>query len=147
MARIEEITALLADEIETFEKTVNKLAEQSTKLSQIELTVETGEFTQILKKFNNRLNLDQTNHEVKLNQILTAMSNSVRIPKWYMIANLVIVFLFLASVGYNIYQSNKIEVVALESYQEGEKLVKNHIIDFFKENPKAKKQYEKWKAK
>lgn len=147
MARIEEITALLTDEIEIFQKSVNKLAKESSNLKNLKLKVDTSNVNQTLQSFNEKLNRDYKLNQDLSSAIQSRLTHRILIPKWIIISFFLILALLLMSVGYNIYQNKIMDSAKIQSFDQGAYEVKEHIIEFFKENPSSQKQYEKWKAK
>lgn len=147
MARIEEITALLTDEIEIFQKSVDKLAKESSNLKNLKLKVDARNVNQTLQDFIEKLNRDYKLQQDLSNIIQSKLTHRILIPKWIIVSFFLILGLLLMSIGYNIYQNKIMESEKNQSFNQGEYAVKEHINEFFNENPNSQKKYEKWKAK
>ena len=147
MAKIEEVTALLTDEIDLFQKSVSKLSQETEKIKNITFEVDTDKIYKIFEQFNKKLVLEYKLNEELHTRIRSKLNSTMAIPRWLIISVFSIIAFLLFSIGFNIYQNNKIEVVRTESYENGANQVKAHMVEFFKENPKSHKTYESWKAK
>lgn len=147
MAKIEEVTALLIDEIESFEKAVTKLQIESEKLSKKTFTVNTSlldnKFSDLMK-ITVKGYLEQ--HD-KLIELENKLNKTIIIPKWMIILFSLFLSVFILSLVINYFQFKGTKDVEKAGYEEGRVGVENHIRLFFNDNPKALKQYQEWNEK
>ena len=81
MAKIEEITALLIDEIQSFEKAVATLQTESEKIKNTEFKVDTTPLNLKFSKLLNSIEVSFENQNTKLNTLQNKLSKTVIIPK------------------------------------------------------------------
>lgn len=142
MAKIEEITALLIDEITAFEKAVIQLKEESIIIQQQQITVDTTNVKTVFKDFEQKLNSNYQIENEQLKMIQNKLNKTAIIPKWMTILFSLFFIGFLISIGLNFYQFQNSEKLKTERNE-----LQNHIQQFFKENNNSIKQYKKWKSK
>ena len=70
-------------------------------------------------KANKKLVLEYKLNEELHNRLRNKLNSSMAIPKWLVISGFSIVVFLLFSIGFNIYQSNEIEVVKTEFFENG----------------------------
>ncbi|CAM1361363.1 conserved protein of unknown function [Tenacibaculum soleae] len=141
MAKIEEVTALLIDEIAAFEKAVTQLKEESTIIQQQKITVDTTNVKTVFKDFEQKLNSNYQIENEQLKVIQNKLNKTVIIPNWMTILFSLFFIGLLISVGLNFYQFQKSEKINMKRNE-----LKNHMQQFFKENDNSLKQYKKWKS-
>lgn len=140
MAKIEEVTALLIDEIAAFEKAVTQLKEESIIIQQQQITIDTTNVKTVFKNFEQKLNSNYQIENEQLKVIQNKLNKTVIIPKWMTILFCLFFIGFLISVGLNFYQFQNSKKIKTERNK-----LQNHMQHFFKENTSTLKQYQKWK--
>lgn len=145
MAKIEEITALLIEEIETFQKAVNQLSIDTDKIQNHKLTVDTTQVQSVFKEFNSELTSNLKEQQNQIRTLQNKLNKTIIVPKWMIVLFSSFLLICLLSILINFYQYQNSKNVEETSYIKGRKEITNHIQQFFKKNPEALKQYQKWK--
>lgn len=147
MAKIEEVTALLIDEIATFEKAVNQLQKESEKVQKQSFNIDISQietaFTEFLKKLDN----DYESHHFELTTLQNKLNKTAIIPNWMTILFSSFFIIFILSISFSFYQYQKNIETRKTSYNEGINTMKNHMQLYFNENPRTFKHYQKWSKK
>ncbi len=141
MARIEVITELLVNEIESFSKTVEVLKKQTNQLKKIDFSNQTGYINTHFNKNFKQLEIVQNKHLNQLTETLENTSGGNNL-KFFIILTFTLIVLSIGNIFYAKYLMEKQTKV-----ENAKEELKNHIIKFFNENPKAKKTYDKWLEK
>lgn len=141
MAKIEEITALLIDEIAAFEKAVSQLKEESIIIQQQKITVDTTNIKTVFNEFQEKLDENYQIENKQLKVIQNKLNKTVIIPKWMTILFSLFFIGFLISIGLHFYQFQNSEKIKTKKNE-----LQNHMQQFFEENTSALKQYKKWKS-
>lgn len=140
MAKIEEITALLMDEIKIFEQNISKLKEESNKIHNTKLIIDSSKIENIFSQF-----LKQLNHDIEKLRIQTdGKTKSNYVPNWIGLLFLVCLSIIMISISINYLQFRTNLNAKEEAFELGRKSVFIHIDGFFKDNPKALKAYREW---
>ena len=137
MAKIEEITAMLINEIEDFKNSIEELKQESIKLDKKKFTIDTSQINMVLSDFNKKLNKNYDLQEEQVIEIQKKLSSTMVIPKWLIIVLITYTTALVFSISYNFYQKNNSIKIKEEALKEGKKSMETHILNFFKENPKA----------
>lgn len=147
MAKIEEITALLIDEIATFEKAVNQLQKQSEKIQTTNFTIDSSQIDITLSEFSKKLDNDYELQHLELIDLQNKLNKTVIIPNWMTILFSSFFIIFILSFGFNFHQYQQKKETKKTSYNEGINAMKNHMQLYFNKNPKTFKHYQKWSKK
>ena len=145
MAKIEEITAMLINEIEDFKNSIEELKQESIKLDKKKFTIDTSKINIVLSDFNKKLNMNYDLQQEQVIEIQKKLSSTMVIPKWLIIVLITYTTALVFSISYNFYQKNNSIKIKEEALIEGKKSMETHILNFFKENPKALDSYKNWK--
>ena len=145
MAKIEEITAMLINEIEDFKNSIEELKQESIKLDKKKFTIDTSQINMVLSDFNKKLNKNYDLQQEQVIEIQKKLSSTMVIPKWLIIVLITYTTALVFSISYNFYQKNNSIKIKEEALKEGKKSIETHILNFFKENPKALDSYKNWK--
>lgn len=147
MAKIDEITEILVTEIEAFNKSVDKLQKERQELQNTNLTHDT---TYINDAFKYNLNVMEKHYQ-KQHGVLIGMKNELKktiiIPKWMTVSFISFFIIIILNISFSFYQYQKIKETEKVAYQEGIDTIKEHINEFFKDNPNSLKKYKDWTNK
>lgn len=144
MAKVDELVALMTEEIEDFKKSVNKLEQVSTNLNQLKVEPDIKELSIILEKHLKVQNQLQSGFFKNFKTIETRYNKSEKKPLWLIISKLSLILLALLFVFYCFYKVNSIPELERESFEKGEEQVKLHFQAFFNENKDATDIYNGW---
>jgi len=142
MSKIEEITEILVNEIESFEKDISKLETISDKLSNAKINIDLKEYKLIIESHQQRMNEIVNSQERFLNRFERLLKKAKIYPNWVVIAFIGMLLLMFGSLFF-IYKSNqKISEIEKTAYQKGLMEYKGWINTFFDNNSKSKKTFE-----
>ncbi|MFK5958464.1 MAG: hypothetical protein QM495_06265 [Lutibacter sp.] len=147
MAKIDEITELLVTEIEAFNKSVDKLQKERQEFQNIKFT---PDISPINDAFKYNLEIMQKNYQEQ-HGILIGLQNdlkkTVSIPKWVAVSFISFFIIIILNISFSFYQYQKIKEIEKVAFQEGMEYFKDHIREFFKEEPASLKKYQTWDKK
>ena len=147
MAKLDEITELLVDELEGLKQMLVQLKTLTKELTSSE-TVK--DISQIRYK-QEELNKTQNNHfreqNTGLNEVKQKVSTALLIPKWFLIMLLAIPILSISTLGYLSYQVRQFEEEKGKAFQEGKAAISTELNVFFKEHPEVYKGFLIWTEK
>jgi len=147
MAKIDEITELLVTEIEAFNKSVEKLQKERQEFQNIKFT---PDISPINNAFKYNLEILQKNHQ-KQHRNLIGLQNDLKktiiLPKWMTVSFISFFIIIILNISFSFYQHQKIKEVEKVAFQNGLDYFKNHMREFFKENPTSLKKYQTWDNK
>ncbi|WP_435255353.1 DUF6730 family protein [Tenacibaculum sp. A30] len=144
MAKIEEITALLIEEIETFQKAVNQLSKDTDKIKNHKLTIDISQVQLVFKEFNRELTSNLKEQQNQISVLQNKLNKTIIVPKWMIVLFSSFFIICLLSISINFHQYLNSKNIEETSYTKGREEITNHIQEFFKKNPEALKQYQKW---
>ena len=144
MAKIEEITALLINEIESFENALKELKKESDKLHNKEFVIDTSQIKIAFKEFDQKLSSDHEHRLKEVYEIQKKLNKKIIIPKWVIILVSSFFIITILSLTYNFYQYQSNIKLEKEAYQKGKTQIETHIFSFFDSYPKSYKNYKKW---
>lgn len=147
MTKIEEITALLIDEISLFNKSIKRLEIEREKIENVEIRIDTSE---INDKFYNILDIVKEENKDKndnIKSIKNELSNASIFPRWIVILYSLLLAVFLVSFSLNFYQYQETKKIKKTAYELGKSNIRNQMQLFFDDNPNALKQFTKWNKK
>lgn len=147
MAKIEEITALLIDEIEGFNQSIQNLSKLNDRLQNTTIKTDNRELEQTLQSFYKQYETLQIDYKEELTSLQNEINTAVIIPKWMTTVFISLCSLFLISVLLNFYQFKQKDSIKNQGFKDGKTEIENHIMKFFKSNPKTKKTYQNWLKK
>ncbi|QLE01494.1 hypothetical protein HX109_07910 [Galbibacter sp. BG1] len=139
MAKLEEITALLTEEIEGFNTSVTKLEKLSKNLKEVKVKADASRIEYLLETHLKRLERFEATQEKNTKELLNSLNRSRLFPKWSVAIGsfFVVLLLVLGFTTLSYRHKNrelKYNVIRLE----------NHYLDFLKEHPKIEEQYLNW---
>ncbi|MFS4456079.1 DUF6730 family protein [Maribacter sp. 2304DJ31-5] len=147
MTKIEQLAELLVSELKGFEKGITKLEALETKISNTKVELNLKELKPLLQAQENAISESKSVQESYLYRLQSVVKGASFYPKWAIITfmSMILMCCFISFYAYTI----KTEALASEkeAHQKGINTYGNYMIDFFKEYPNAKKQFEAWQNK
>ena len=131
MAKIEEVTALLIDEIATFEKAVTKLKEESEKIKTTSFSINSSQIETTLSEFSKQLNDNYELQYIELLNLQNKLNKTVIIPNWMTILFSSFFIIFILSFGFNFYQYKKSIETENIAYKKGINAMKKPYATIF----------------
>ncbi len=147
MAKIDEITALLIDELESFEKAINTLKKEYEKIKNVKLSVDTSLLNQEFSKIMQVMSEEYLKQRSQLELTQKKLNKIIIFPKWMIILFSSFFFIFIISFFFSFYQFKNIENLKERANEAGKQEIISYMQQFFEENPKALDTYNEWKTK
>lgn len=147
MAKIDEITEILINEIEAFNKSVEKLEKERIEFQNVQFVPDITPINNVFKTHLEEFSeYYQKQHRVLLD-LKNDLKKTVIIPKWMTVSFISFFFIIIINLTYSFYQHQQIKEREQKAYNEGIEAMKSHIQQFFKENQNAKNNYDEWRKK
>jgi len=147
MAKIEELTAILIDEIESFEKAIATLQKENHKIKTTKLTIDTSfideKYTDVISSIENGYK-DQNRQMAFLQNKL---NKTIIFPKWIIIVFSSFFIVFLISLFSNFYQYSNSKTNEETAYNKGKEDFSSYMTLFFEDHPESLKKYQEWNKK
>ncbi len=145
MAKLDEITELLTEELEGFKKAIQKMEGIAEELNSSQVRTEIAEISEKVSRLKKDQGLHFQSQEIIVDRLDRKVSGAKLTPKWLLGLSSIAITCTMIVLGYSIYQINNLENREEEAYQKGRKETIQHILLFFDEYPAAKENYEKWR--
>jgi len=147
MTKIEELTELLVNEINDFNKGITKLEKINDQISTTKIRMDVTEYKSIIENHEQKMD-DQIKSQGRFeNRFKGLLKNAKVYPNW---AVIVFILSLLFGIGSFIYSYNikqNVNLLEKEAYQKGKADSNNYIQLFFEKHPKSKKAFDKWEDK
>lgn len=144
MPTADELVSLMTEEIDIFEKAVNRLEELNKNFSKMDLKPNLDEVQNTL----NQNVKDQIRRQERslgdLKFLVTKTVESQKQPRWLIISKISLAFIFLSFVFYSVYRINSIPDLEEEAFEKGQEHILNHVKKFLSENKEASELYDSW---
>ncbi len=147
MSKIEEITEILVNEIDNFEKGISKLEALQQKISNTKIKLEFQEIQEAKNELIRELTLSKNAQREFLSSFEAKIKNASIYPKWAVLVFILSLLISFGSIFYVYTIQQDIKSIEKEAYQSGIDTYDKYINTFFENHPKTKKTYEKWKEK
>ena len=144
MPKAQELVSLMTEEIDNFEKAVNKLEELNKNLSEIDIKPNLGELQIALHRNVDEHIKRQERSLDALQDFVTKTVESQKQPPWLIISKLALVFLSLLFVFYSFYKIDSIQDLERSAFDKGQEQILSHVKKFFSENKEASELYDEW---
>lgn len=147
MAKIDELSELLVEELNDFKLQITKLETLSLRLKSVELKPDISELTTFFDTAigSQRLLISQQNNE--LEKVSKKLSISNTYPKWLIVILSLTLLSVMLLTSFSIYQLQNIPNIKLEERQLGQQEIIEHFNEFLESDEKSKKAYIKWNDK
>jgi hypothetical protein len=144
MAKLDEIAELLTEEINGFEKSIDRLEKVHENLQNLPLRPDTTELNNLLKEYGNNQKNNIMEQQRLMETILHKVERSILLPSWAIKLTWGLLVTVLLVFGFSIYQVSRIAKKEEAAYIKGQDDAIEHYGTFFKESPEAKELYQKW---
>jgi len=147
MSKIEELTEILVNEIDTFEKGLTRFENVNKKLDNTTVKFDLVEFKAIKQELVRELSIHKNTQE-RFNSRFEAQIKKAKVyPNWAVIVFITALLLSFGLMFYAYNSKQNIEVLENEAYQKGIETYENYMNSFFEQNSKSLKDFQKWKEK
>lgn len=144
MAKLDEITELLTDELEGFKKMLEKLDSLSKELTSSETVQDISWIKYELKELDKNQKVHFQDHNVGRIKIEEQLKKSQIIPEWLLFMFCLVLILSLSFSGYLGYQVAQFGKQKVKAFKEGKIAISTELNDFFDEHPEAYKSFLEW---
>ncbi|SDE46966.1 DUF6730 family protein [Cellulophaga baltica] len=146
MAKIDELSELLIEELSDFKLQINKLEAVSNEIQSMVIKPDISELKSYMDaalQLQNEIVKDQN---LRLGAISNKLTDSNRYPKWLVGLLSLSLMAILLVTGYSIYQLQRIPEMKQLEYEKGRKEMVDHFYEFLESDAPSKKAYLKWKS-
>ncbi|RTE53740.1 hypothetical protein EHW67_07310 [Arenibacter aquaticus] len=147
MARLDEITELLTDELEGLKQMLVKLEQLSKELT----GSETVQDISLIRNELEELKRTQEHHfqgqDTRTIQIEEQFKKSQIIPEWLLLLVCLILIISLSISGYLGYQVAQLGEEKEKAFEEGKVVISTELNSYFKEHPDIYKGFLEWSKK
>ncbi|MFC4220088.1 DUF6730 family protein [Flagellimonas marina] len=144
MAKLDEIAELLTEEINGFEKSIDRLEKAHENLQNLPLRPDTTEISALLKDYGNNQKKIVEDQQRLMQRILQKVEKSLLLPSWAIKLFWGLLICVLLILGFSIYQVSRISKKEEAAYIKGQDSVMGLYEAFLDESPEAKELYQKW---
>lgn len=145
MAKLDEITELLTEELEGFKKAIQKMERIAEELNSSQVRKDISTISEKVSRLKVNQGLHFQTQEIIVDRLNRKVNGAKLTPKWLLGLFCIAIACTMIVLGYSIYLINNLEDREEEAYQKGRKETIQQIRPFFDEHPEAKENYEKWR--
>jgi len=147
MTKIEELTELLVNEINDFNKGITKLEKINDQISTTKISMDLTEYKSIIENHEQKMN-DQIKSQERFEDLFKSLLKTAKVyPNWAVIVFIISLLFGIGSLVYTFKVKQDINFLKREAYEKGVTSYNNHIQSFFEIHPKSKQAFEKWEEK
>ncbi len=143
MSKIEEITEILVNEIDSFEKEVLKLEALQQKISNTKIKLEFQEIQEAKSEMIRELALNKNAQREFLSDFETKIKNASIYPKWAVIIFIISLLISFGAILYIYTVKLNINSIDKEAFQKSINTYNIHINSFFESHLKTKEVHQK----
>jgi len=147
MAKIEELTAVLIDEIESFERSVATLQKENEKIKSTKFTIDTSLIEEKYASLITSIGEGYKEQNKQIRTLQNKLNKTIIFPKWMIILFSSFLIIFLLSLFLNFNQYKKAKSHEETAYNKGKEDFSNYILIFFEDHPESLEKYQKWSKK
>ena len=144
MAKLDEIAELLTEEINGFEKSIDRLQKVHEDFKNLPLRPDTSELNALLKEYGNNQKDNIEEQQRLMERILHKVKRSILLPSWAIKLTWGLLVTVLLVLGFSIYQVSRISKKEEAAYIKGRDSAMGHYGTFLDGSPEAKELYQKW---
>jgi len=147
MAKLDEITELLTEELEGFKRAVQQMEEIAEELNSSEVRTDISTISEKVSRLKESQGLHFQGQEIIVDRLNRKVEGAKLTPKWLLGLFWVAIACAMIVLGYAFYQMSTVDDLKEEAYQKGREETIQQIRPFFDEHPAAKESYENWRSK
>lgn len=144
MAKLDEIAELLTEEINGFEKSIDRLEKVHENLRKLALRPDTTEIDALLKEYGNNQKKIVEDQQRLMQRILRKVEKSILLPSWAIKLSWGLLVCVLLVLGYSVYQVSRISKKEQVAFIKGRDSAMGHYGTFLDDTPQGKELYQKW---
>ena len=139
MAKLEEIAALLTEEIEEFNVSVAKLEGLSRKLREVKVKADTSQIEDLLETHLKRQAQFEEVQATNTRDLIHSMDKSKLFPKWIVVCSIIYIVLLLV-LGFRTLSYRHTN----QQLKDKNERIKRHYKSFIKDSPEVEAHYLNW---
>ena len=143
--KLDEVMELLTDELDGFNKSLEKLEKLNQNTDNIKIRPDTSEIEYMLKEHLKTEKAKSSQLHESFNDLEKQISKVSLIPKAQLLLQYSIWLLSLVIIGYLVFQVSQIDHIQEKAYSKGEQKVISSLRGYFDQYPEHYKSYQKWK--
>ncbi len=147
MKKMEEMMELLTEEIEGFNKSINKLEALSKNFRELKIKADTSNIESNINGFLKEQKKTMTIFKEKITEIKKGVRLARITPNWLAILFCITVTIQVLSMSYFAYQFIQFEDRNKAAYLEGQKESNKNAYGYFKDHPIIYEDFKKWTRK
>ncbi|MCM4154047.1 hypothetical protein DHD05_20855 [Arenibacter sp. N53] len=147
MAKLDEITELLTDELEGLKQMLMKLETLSKELTGSETVQDISSIRNDLKELNKTQEVHFQEQDVRTIKIEEQLKKSQIIPEWLLFMVSLVLILSLSISAYLGYQVAQLGEEREKAFEEGKSVISTELKGYFTEHPDIYKGFLEWSGK
>jgi len=144
MTKIEEITEILVNEIDSFEKGISKMEALQQKISNTKIKLEFQEIQEAKNVLIHELTLSKNAQSEFLSGFEAKIKNANIYLKWSVVVFILSLLILFGSLFYAYTVNRDIDAIEKKAYQKGINTYSKYLNEFWESNPKTKNIFDKW---
>jgi hypothetical protein len=142
--KLDEVMELLTDELDGFNKSIDRLERLNQNVENIKVIPDTSEIESLLREHLNSEKVNTERLQESVQDIRSQMLKARLVPKAQQWMQYSIWFISLVIIGYLALQVSRIGEVQEKVFTEGEQEVISSLKGYFDQNPGHYESYQKW---
>lgn len=142
--KLDEIMELLNDELDGFNKTVDRLERLTQDVENIKIKPDTSEFERLLREHLNSEKTKNLKLQESVHNIEAQISKARLVPKVQLWLQYSIWFISLVIIGYLGFKVSRIGNMKEKAFAKGEQEVISNLKGYFDQYPQYYESYQKW---
>lgn len=144
MAKLDEITELLTEELEGFRKAIAELSIISKELKSSEVARDICTIKRQLSELNEKQDAHFQRHGSNLREFNNEIVRAKLVPKWLLGLCCILLTLIVTTLGYFGYHFIQLDDFKTEAFKEGREQIILDLKGYFDENPDVYKGFQSW---
>ena len=147
MSKIEELTEILVNEINDFNQGITKLEKINDQICTTKIRIDLAEYKSIIEKHQKGMK-EQINSQGRFENRFESLLKTAKVyPNWAVIVFIISILISFTLLFYAFTLKMGSDNLEKSAYDKGVKTYNAYVKEFFKENPRARKDFEKWGEK
>ena len=142
--KLDEVMELLNDELDGFNKTVDRLERLMQNVENIKIKPDTSEFERLLREHLNSEKTKNLKLQESVHNIEVQISKARLVPKVQLWLQYSIWFISLVIIGYLGFKVSRIGNMKEKAFAKGEQEVISNLKGYFAQYPQYYESYQKW---
>ena len=142
--KLDEVMELLNDELDGFNKTVDRLERLMQNVENIKIKPDTSEFERLLREHLNSEKTKNLKLQESVHNIEVQISKARLVPKVQLWLQYSIWFISLVIIGYLGFKVSRIGNMKEKAFAKGEQEVISNLKGYFDQYPQYYESYQKW---